>query len=250
MKRLFIDMDDTLCDFSGAKKEALEKEPGIEWPQSQFDFFRTLKPLPGAVETFKKLEEYYEVHVLSRPSAENMLCFTEKAVWVRDHLGQEVLSEQRFHLSGRKDYFAETGDAILIDDYDWKGFKGEQIKFGSDKFPDWATVWEYLSPGFSNIKSIVCNYTGCENDEVIFCFEASDIAQTDACYGNICIDGTGKFKDYSDIQDWDDIKGFSIENIMFVSNDETSATVTFENSDEVSDPEEAFFRAFKDKLKQ
>ena len=125
-KKVFIDMDDTLCDFSGASKIALEKEPGIKWPQCQMDFFRNLKPLPGAVEAFEELSEYYDLHILSRPSVENLMCFTEKAVWVRDHLGQDALPN--LHLSCHKGFFSELGDAILIDDNIWEDFKGEQIQ--------------------------------------------------------------------------------------------------------------------------
>jgi len=140
--KLFVDMDDTLCDFSGASKAAVEKEPGIKWPQCQMDFFRNLKPLPGAVEAFHELSEYYEMHVLTRPSVENLMCFTEKAVWVRDNLGKEVLSN--LHLSCHKGFFCQNEKAILIDDTIWSDFKGRQIEFGSAVFPNWEFTLDFL----------------------------------------------------------------------------------------------------------
>ena len=123
-KKIFVDMDNTLCDFSGASKLAKEKCPGIEWPQCQMDFFRNMKPIPGSVEAFLELSEHYEMHVLTRPSVENLMCLTEKGVWVRDHLGQDVLPN--LHFSCHKGFFCELGDAILIDDTLWPDFKGEQ----------------------------------------------------------------------------------------------------------------------------
>ena len=140
--RIFVDMDNTLCDFSGAQKAAVEKEPGIKWPQCQMDFFRNLKPLTGAIESFHKLDSYYDMHILTRPSVENLMCLTEKGVWVRDNLGQEFLP--KLHLSCHKEFFAEKGDAILIDDNIWEGFKGEQIHFGTGEFVRWGAVLDYL----------------------------------------------------------------------------------------------------------
>jgi hypothetical protein len=52
---IYVDMDDVLCDFSTAYDAAIKENPGIKYPQSQFDFFRNLKPLSGAVEGFKFL---------------------------------------------------------------------------------------------------------------------------------------------------------------------------------------------------
>ena len=113
-KKIFVDMDDTLCDFSGAHKAATDKEPGIKWPQCQYDFFRTLKPLPGAVDTFKKLERYYDMYILTRPSVDNPMCFTEKAVWVRDNLGQEYM--RKLIICSEKGLLGEKGNDILIDE--------------------------------------------------------------------------------------------------------------------------------------
>jgi hypothetical protein len=44
-------------------------------------------------------------------------------------------------LAPRKDLL--IGD-YLIDDVIHKGFRGEQIHFGSEKFPNWKTILLYL----------------------------------------------------------------------------------------------------------
>ena len=48
--RIYVDMDDVLCDWMGAYDEARERVPGQKYPQAQMDFFRKLKPLPNAIE--------------------------------------------------------------------------------------------------------------------------------------------------------------------------------------------------------
>ena len=44
-------MDDVLCDFKTAHKEAIQQNPKIKFPQSQYGFFRNLKPSYGGIET-------------------------------------------------------------------------------------------------------------------------------------------------------------------------------------------------------
>ncbi|MEM6771077.1 MAG: hypothetical protein AAF597_10870, partial [Bacteroidota bacterium] len=88
MKRIvYVDMDDVLCDFSGAHAKALQTNPGIKFPQSQCDFFRSLKPIPGGVEAVKYLSEIdlFDVYILTAPSIRNPFCYTEKRLWVEDH---------------------------------------------------------------------------------------------------------------------------------------------------------------------
>ena len=42
-------MDDVLCDFKTAHKEAIQQNPKIKFPQSQYGFFRNLKPIYGGI---------------------------------------------------------------------------------------------------------------------------------------------------------------------------------------------------------
>jgi 5'(3')-deoxyribonucleotidase len=135
-KILYIDMDDTLCDFTASYKE--KKTSKICHPQSQYGF-KNLKPIEGAIDAYNELDLIYDVWILSRPSVHNPLCYTEKRVWVEEHLGFErcrklILSPNKALLKGD----------FLIDDYDHPGFEGELIKFGSKKYPDWYVVLDYL----------------------------------------------------------------------------------------------------------
>ncbi len=67
----------------------------------------------------------------------------EKRLWVRNFMGDE-LTYKKLHFSNHKNLF--TGRA-LIDDREKNGakdFNGEHIHFGTEKFPNWKVVTEYL----------------------------------------------------------------------------------------------------------
>lgn len=126
-------MDDTLCNFTGASESAKRKFPAQQFPQAQMDFFRKLDPIDDAIPSIQLLGEYYDVWILSRPSYMNPLCYTEKRLWVEDHLGLEwckklILCPDKSLLKGE----------WLIDDVAWPEFEGTQILFGGEK--NWAFV--------------------------------------------------------------------------------------------------------------
>jgi 5'-nucleotidase len=137
-KRLFIDMDGVLCDYHSAFKKALIDNPKQLYPQSQWGFFISLNPIDGAIESFHELSKYYDVWILSKPSVKNLNCYSEKAHWVHNHLGKDIVQKLIFSC----DKTLLKGD-YLIDDYYWD-FDGEHIHFGTDKFPNWETVIKYL----------------------------------------------------------------------------------------------------------
>lgn len=135
-------MDGTLCDFIDAHDEALLKNPKQPFPHSSWGFFLDLKPLEGAIEGFKELEKYFEVWILTRPSAYNINCYSEKAKWVLDYLGFDVLEKTILCCDKSK----VIGD-YLIDDMGNAGqdkFIGEWIQFGSEKFKNWKMVVDYI----------------------------------------------------------------------------------------------------------
>jgi 5'-nucleotidase len=141
-KRVFVDMDGVLCNFYKAAKQALTENPNQKYPQSQWGFFLKLEEIPGAIEGFRKLEEKYDVWILTRPSFRNVNCYTEKAQWVWDHLGFDIV--EKTIMSGDKSLL--KGD-YLIDDMDNAGqenFEGEWIHFKTEKFPNWQVVVDYL----------------------------------------------------------------------------------------------------------
>jgi 5'(3')-deoxyribonucleotidase len=143
MKIVYIDMDDVLCDYTGAHKTAKEANPEIEYPQSVPGFWLDLPPLPGAIETVKELQAKFDVYILSAPSIHNPISYSEKRLWVEKYFGYDFCD--RLIISSHKGL---NKGHYLIDDYvDGRGqedFEGELLHFGSAKFPNWITILEYL----------------------------------------------------------------------------------------------------------
>lgn len=139
-KRVYIDMDDTMCDYTSRHKS--QKNDNMPYPQSQVGFFIGLDPMDNAIESINKLRDKYDVWVLTRPSVKNTHCYSEKAEWIKKYLGEDMVS--KLIISPNKSLL--KGD-FLIDDRTEHGnsdFEGELIQFGSEKFPDWDSVIEYL----------------------------------------------------------------------------------------------------------
>jgi len=144
MKRIMIDMDGVLCDFNGPFRER-HKENGTheeKFPQSRYGFFLSLEPIAGAIYSMKRMSQDFDVYILSRPSIKNPTCWTEKAVWVENHLGFDMLS--RLILCSNKSLL--IGDYLIDDqtEYGQTEFQGKFIHFGSAEFPDWAAVLSHL----------------------------------------------------------------------------------------------------------
>ena len=118
-KRIYVDMDDTLCHFERAFHKAVALNPKQPFPQSQWGFFLGLEPYDGAIEGFRKLEEKYDVWILTKPSTRNLNCYTEKAKWIYDYFGQDIVDK----LILCPDKALLKGD-YLIDDKIWSDFEG------------------------------------------------------------------------------------------------------------------------------
>ena len=141
-KRVFVDLDGVLCNFYKAAKQSLIDNPTQKYPQSQWGFFLRLEEIPDAIESFRKLEEKYDVWILTRPSFKNVNCYTEKAQWVWDHIGYDAV--EKLIIAPNKSML--KGD-YLIDDQSNAGqneFEGEWIKFNSEIFPNWKSIINYL----------------------------------------------------------------------------------------------------------
>lgn len=148
---LFVDMDGVLVNFYGGVKgyypefDSYPKERQREITaelSAKHGFFIALEPIPGAISAFKRLSEKYDTYILSTPDWNGVNSWTEKRIWVEQHLGNAAY--KRLILTHNKGLF--TGRA-LIDDRLRNGvdnFKGEHIHFGTEKFPDWKAVLEYL----------------------------------------------------------------------------------------------------------
>jgi hypothetical protein len=142
--KIFVDMDGVLCDFHGAYKTALINNPDIKYPQSQYGFFSSLDMIPNK---YNYLSKFFDVRILTSPSAMNPMCYTEKRSWVEQHLGLDaalnmIISPDKSIVGGENDY--------LIDDLDnhersrQQDFNGTLIHYGSEEFPDWIAVSKYF----------------------------------------------------------------------------------------------------------
>ncbi len=137
-------MDNVLVDFPSAfskipkrylitHKERMDEIPGI---------FSLMDPIPGAVDSFQELSILFDTYILSTSPWENESAWSDKLKWVKSYLGQNAY--KRLILSHHKNL--NSGD-FLIDDRLANGadkFKGEHIHFGTDKFPNWLSVVNYL----------------------------------------------------------------------------------------------------------
>ena len=144
MKRIYIDMDNVLVDFkSGIDRTSdellkqyeghLDDVPGI---------FSKMLPMEGAIEAFEQLAQKYDVYILSTAPWNNPSAWSDRVLWVQRYLGE--VAYKRLILSHHKNLC--QGDYI-IDDRTRHGvdiFDGEHIHFGTDRFPNWRSVLDYL----------------------------------------------------------------------------------------------------------
>ncbi len=143
-KILYIDLDNVLVDFeSGIKR--LPPETVKEYSGHLDDvpgIFSLMDPMPGAIEAFSELATRFDTYILSTSPWENPSAWSDKLLWVKEHLGAPAY--KRLILTHHKNL--NTGD-FLVDDRTKRGadkFSGELILFGSDRFPDWQAVTNYL----------------------------------------------------------------------------------------------------------
>lgn len=138
-------MDDVLCDYTTCHKEAVSQNPKIPYPQSQYGFFRNLRPIKGSLEATKYLnsQSIFDVYILTAPSIKNPLCYIEKRLWIEDYLGLEMV--KKFIISPNKGL--NKGDYLIDDNLSGRGqenFAGKLIHFGSVEYSDWQKVVGYF----------------------------------------------------------------------------------------------------------
>lgn len=145
---LYVDMDNVLVDF----KTGIEKldQQTLKEYQGRYDevkgIFSLMLPFEGAIESIKKLSGKYDIYVLSTAPWNNSSAWCDKNEWIKKYFGSDENSilYKRLILSHHKNL--NKGD-FIIDDRTKNGvnlFEGEHIHFGSEKFPDWKTVLNYL----------------------------------------------------------------------------------------------------------
>ncbi|MFC0681756.1 hypothetical protein ACFFGH_28325 [Lysobacter korlensis] len=145
---LYIDMDNTLVDFSSGidrlSSAKLEKYAGSY--DDAPGIFGLMRPMPDAVKAIHRLSKRFEVYILSTAPWDNPSAWQQKVEWVRDTFGADDDSPvyKRLILSHHKQL--NMGD-FLVDDRGERGareFSGERIWFSSSSFPDWWHVVRYL----------------------------------------------------------------------------------------------------------
>lgn len=143
----YVDMDGVLVDFMGAKETLTpeEKEKYGTHIEDVPGIFSRMKPMPGAIEAFKQLSRHYDIYILSTAPWDNESAWSDKARWVKKHLG--IYGYKRLILTHRKDL---NEGAILIDDRAKKGaaqFDGVWLQFGKHPFNNWEDTHKILVNG-------------------------------------------------------------------------------------------------------
>ena len=143
-KIVYVDMDGVLVDFESGI-QSLSAEEGTLY-ENKLDevpgIFSRMKPIKGALEAFEKLNKHFDVYILSTAPWENPTALNDKLNWIKQNIGD--LAKKRVIFSHNK--HLNMGD-YLIDDRIANGagsFKGTHIHFGTDQFPNWESVLEYL----------------------------------------------------------------------------------------------------------
>ena len=148
-KILFFDMDNVLVDFQSGI-DCLSEDIRKEYAERLDEvprIFSLLKPIAGAIDAVKLLSQYFDVYILSKAPWKNISAWSDKAAWVQKYFGDDKDSPfyKRLIISHHKNL--NKGD-YLIDDRTKNGadkFEGELILFGSEKFPSWKSVIDYLT---------------------------------------------------------------------------------------------------------
>jgi len=139
---IYIDMDGVLVNYQEHLDEMLAKGMNQFQIYKMKGVFENLKPMPGAISAFNSLALYFDVYILSTPMWSNPDSWAGKRIWVEKNLGENakkklILSHNKGLVKGK----------YLIDDREANGvldFEGEHIKFGSETYPDWNEVLNYI----------------------------------------------------------------------------------------------------------
>ncbi len=150
IKKIFIDLDDTLADFSGGTKKIgfVPCYNKIESDNKMFEmirecphFYANLDPYPGSIDMLNKVIETYgidKVEILSgvpKPHRNITTASEDKLAWCKKYLPKDIkinlcLRQDKHKFCGGKGY-------ILVDDNksnckDWEKTGGTAIRFDEE----------------------------------------------------------------------------------------------------------------------
>ena len=147
MKIIYIDLDGVVADFDKGRSEHPLSlvTPFIGRPDKLPGVYEDLSPMPNAIESVNKLliSADFKVYFLSTAPWDNPEAWTHKRLWVARYFDEKLI-RKKLILCHHKQLL--IGD-YLIDDRRFNGaseFEGEWIHFGSEQFPDWNRVLDYL----------------------------------------------------------------------------------------------------------
>ncbi len=152
---VYVDLDGVLAKFPKSLDEIDVsiaescRQWCVETGKHHSDFegiFSTFKTIDGADEAIQRLENKFQVYLLSTAPWNNTSSWSDKRIWVEQNLPS--LPEKRLILSHNKSL---VRGSYLIDDRKRHGaekfgdYDGQEwIHFGSKEFPDWESVLKYL----------------------------------------------------------------------------------------------------------
>jgi 5'(3')-deoxyribonucleotidase len=147
MKIIYVDLDGVVADFDKGKLEHPlgGVTPYIGRPDKLPGVYENLAPIPNAIESVNKLlkKPNFKVYFLSTAPWDNPEAWMHKRLWVAKYFDEKLI-RKKLILCHHKQLL--IGD-YLIDDRRFNGaseFQGEWIHFGSEQFPDWKSVLDYL----------------------------------------------------------------------------------------------------------
>lgn len=152
---VYVDLDGVLAEFPEKLSDVDSSiaDSCRQWCEetgehhSDFEgLFATLKTMEGADDAIYRLTQKFEIYILSTAPWKNVSSFTDKRIWVEKNLPS--LPKKRLLLSYNKSLMRGK---YLIDDRPKNGalefgeYDGQEwIHFGSEKFPDWKVILDYL----------------------------------------------------------------------------------------------------------
>ena len=139
-------MDGVIVDFmSGVNRMSKEIREEYEGRLDEIPgVFGLMSPMPGALDAVRTLSEHFDVYILSTAPWKNPSAWADKVTWITTHL--DDIFHKRIIITHCKNLC--HGD-YLIDDRDKHGakeFAGEWLQFGSERFPNWQSILDYLLP--------------------------------------------------------------------------------------------------------